>query len=372
MLWDLFCRVIDNHGDAGVCWRLAVELAGRGERVRLWIDQPEALQWMAPCGAQGVTLRDWNAAEAEAPGAAPADVVIEAFGCDLPQAFQAAMAALAVPPLWINLEYLSAEPWAAASHGLRSPQFSGPAAGLDKWFFYPGFDRATGGLLRERDLLARQAAFDRAAWLGARGWRPDEGERLAVLFAYDNPQLPLLLQSLAREPTLLLVCPGQSQRQLAGLVLPAGLRSIALPWLPQPEFDHLLWSADLNLVRGEDSWVRAIWAGRPFLWQAYPQADGAHAAKVAAFVDAFEDAAGDPGNVHHSSQRRALQLAWNGLGPWPQQALHEVPRVLPNTLWPSALLDGQAWLRWRDHLLRQPDLATQLTAFVQRHRAERR
>ena len=32
MLWDLFCRVIDNHGDLGVCWRLARDLAARGER----------------------------------------------------------------------------------------------------------------------------------------------------------------------------------------------------------------------------------------------------------------------------------------------------------------------------------------------------
>ncbi|HEY0886111.1 MAG TPA: elongation factor P maturation arginine rhamnosyltransferase EarP, partial [Ramlibacter sp.] len=22
MLWDIFCKVIDNHGDIGVCWRL--------------------------------------------------------------------------------------------------------------------------------------------------------------------------------------------------------------------------------------------------------------------------------------------------------------------------------------------------------------
>ena len=41
---DLFCRVIDNWGDAGVCWRLARQLVReRGAQVRLWIDQPQVL-----------------------------------------------------------------------------------------------------------------------------------------------------------------------------------------------------------------------------------------------------------------------------------------------------------------------------------------
>ena len=37
--WDVFCRVVDNYGDAAVCWRLARQLADEhGARVRLWID----------------------------------------------------------------------------------------------------------------------------------------------------------------------------------------------------------------------------------------------------------------------------------------------------------------------------------------------
>ncbi|HET7526824.1 MAG TPA: elongation factor P maturation arginine rhamnosyltransferase EarP, partial [Burkholderiaceae bacterium] len=42
--WDLFCRVIDNLGDAGVCWRLASDLAARGQQVRLVIDDASPLQ----------------------------------------------------------------------------------------------------------------------------------------------------------------------------------------------------------------------------------------------------------------------------------------------------------------------------------------
>ena len=46
--WDIFCQVVDNHGDLGVCWRLACALTARGQQVRLWIDDARALAWMAP------------------------------------------------------------------------------------------------------------------------------------------------------------------------------------------------------------------------------------------------------------------------------------------------------------------------------------
>ena len=160
MRWDLFCRVIDNHGDLGVCWRLAVDLASRGETVRLWVDDARALAWMAPEGAPRVELRPWPLQPVEDE---PADVVIEAFGCDLPEDFVARMAARHVPPEWINLEYLSAEDYVARSHGLPSPQRNG----LVKWFFYPGFDEGSGGLLREPSLLGQRRAFDAQAWLAS-------------------------------------------------------------------------------------------------------------------------------------------------------------------------------------------------------------
>ena len=60
MLWDLFCRVIDNFGDIGVCWRLAADLAARGETVRLWVDDPAPLRWMAPHGAPRVDVHGWT------------------------------------------------------------------------------------------------------------------------------------------------------------------------------------------------------------------------------------------------------------------------------------------------------------------------
>ena len=331
--WDLFCRVVDNHGDAGVCWRLACELARRGDTVRLVIDDASALTWMAPLGFGGVEVCAW-------PGPTePGDVVVEAFGCELPAPFAQAM--VARQPVWINLEYLSAEGYVERSHGLPSPQSSG----LTKWFFYPGFTPRTGGLLREAGLAAARAAFDRSAWLAALGLQVVAGERVVSLFCYDNPALPHLLADLALVPTLLLITPGHAARQMELLApkLPKTLRPACLPWLSQPDFDCLLWSCELNFVRGEDSLVRALWAGAPFVWQAYPQQGGVHWNKVDAMLAQWAP----PPEV------AALWRAWNGA---------------PQTRWPG-LRATPAWLHathaWRERVCTQPDLATQLQAFAQ-------
>ncbi|UUX97089.1 elongation factor P maturation arginine rhamnosyltransferase EarP [Aquabacterium sp. J223] len=354
MRWDVFCRVIDNWGDVGVCWRLAADLARRGDAVRLWLDDASALAWMAPQGAPGVQVRPW--AEAQAAPPPPGDVVVEAFGCDPPPAFVAAMAAAAPPPVWINLEYLSAEPFVERSHGLPSPQLAGPGRGLTKWFFYPGFGAGTGGLLREPDLAARQAAFDADAWRAAQGWPAADGERDVLLFCYRNPALPALRDALASAPTRLLTAAGPATEQSQALQAvggwPSALRLQPLPLLPQADFDHLLWCAELNLVRGEDSLVRALWAGRPFVWQLYPQHDGAHGPKLAAFLDRLLD--GAPAALA-AAVRRCFAV-WNGLDAGP----------LP-TLDPALLADWRAWtVDWRGRLLAQPDLVTALRAFVRR------
>ncbi|MDB5895978.1 MAG: hypothetical protein JWQ88_3509, partial [Rhodoferax sp.] len=159
MRWDIFCTVVDNFGDIGISWRLAADLAHRGEQVRLWADDPSALAWLAPDGCPGVTVHRWTRplvppVLADLP---PSDVWIEAFGCDVPPEFIATMApgiaAGAPRPMWLNLEYLSAEPYVERNHGLPSPVRDAPVAGGVKWFFYPGFTPRTGGLLREPDLL---------------------------------------------------------------------------------------------------------------------------------------------------------------------------------------------------------------------------
>lgn len=337
--WDVFCRVIDNHGDLGVSWRLSADLASRGHQVRLWCDDASALAWMAPTGQPGVAVLPWTDT---APPGGVGQVVVEAFGGEPPPAFVAAIGQAAEPPTWVNLEYLSAEAYVERCHALPSPLMSGPAAGLTRWFFYPGFTPRTGGLLREPDLQQRQAAFDAPRWRARRGLAADD--LLVSLFCYEPPALPSLLQRLEQLPRAqLLVTPGRASAAVRALPPPA----LPLHWLtpcPQPAFDEMLWACDLNCVRGEDSLVRALWAGKPFIWQIYPQHDNAHHDKLAALLDWLQAPA----------SLRRFHAIWNGVEAGELPVLDAVQ-----------LADWQACVQdARKALLAAPDLTTQLIRFI--------
>ena len=365
--WDVFCHVVDNYGDVGVCWRLARDLAERGHEVRLWLDDPQALTWMAPQGHPRVQVVPWPA-QGLCLDIEPAQVVIEAFGCTLPAPYIGRMAQLEHPAVWINLEYLSAEDYVERSHRLPSPQKAPNGRWLDKWFFFPGLTPRTGGLIREPDLATRRAAFDRDAWLLELGLRREPGERVVSLFCYDSAPVKDLVQTLQHQPTLLLAAPGAAQSLLRHQTHPAvtgaewpdrlgQLRCHPLPWLSQRDYDHLLWSADLNFVRGEDSLVRALWAQVPFIWHLYPQHDGAHAHKLQAFLAQMCKSFPDP-----LAQRvRQFYLYWNGL-------THEGNTMPWNDVFSNnGLQDWQiALVPWLHELLAQEDLSRQLTTFVER------
>lgn len=361
-LWDIFCRVIDNYGDIGVCWRLAADLAGRGERVRLWVDDPSALGWMAPLGADGVDIRPWTE-PFTTQEVTPGDIWIEAFGCEIAPEFIAIHArrtrATASKPVWINLEYLSAEGFVERSHGLPSPVMSGPGAGLTKHFFYPGFTAATGGLLREPDLAARQARFEPVAWLAQQGV-PYSGERLISLFCYEPPALSALLDTLAQDPqpTRLLVTPGRAAAAVKACIsdknrlqplwnVREALSFSYLRPLTQREFDHLLWTCDLNFVRGEDSLVRAIWANKPFIWQIYPQHDNAHHDKLEAFLNELDA----------PSSWRGFHQVWNGVRDRQDSEQTGLPD-LELGVWQQTVTTA------RRRQLQQVDLVTQLMEFA--------
>jgi uncharacterized repeat protein (TIGR03837 family) len=284
--------------------------------------------------APGVTVLRWAD---PLPEVEPGDVVIEAFGCDPPPAFVDRMAA-ARPPVWINLEYLSAEDYVERSHGLPSPQPTGWGA-TTKWFFFPGFTPATGGLLREPHALAPGAP----PWPELEVW-PRPGERCVSLFAYGDAPVRPLLDLLDDRPTLLLICAGAGQAPALDALKgrpQRHLRTQALPWLSQRDYDRLLHACDLNFARGEDSIVRAMWAGAPFVWHIYKQHDGVHARKLKALLNRMDA----------SPAVRRLWRAWNGLDPWP-----------------TALPDAPSWRdachRWRAGLVEQTDLTTQLLRFV--------
>ncbi|MDR1423648.1 MAG: elongation factor P maturation arginine rhamnosyltransferase EarP [Azoarcus sp.] len=353
--WEIFCRVVDNYGDIGVCWRLARALVGRhGVGVRLWSDDWETLMRLCPQAQHdgvrvaGVELRHWVEPFAQA---VPGDVVIEAFGCGLPASHVQAMAARKRPPVWINLEYLSAEDWVRGCHGLASPQ---ARVALSKYFFFPGFTAGTGGLIRESRLFERR---DRVQ-VG----RPRNEVLTVSLFSYEQPALAGLLHCwrTGSEPMCLLVPEGRalsSVNTALGVELTAGqsarfgvLQVEVLPFMDQESYDEILWQCDLNFVRGEDSFVRAQWAARPLVWHIYPQEDEAHLKKLDAFLALY--CAGLA-----ASAAKALAdfwHAWNGCGD-PAAAWPGFARILP-------LLDAHA-RHWCEGLGEQPSLVDALWDF---------
>ncbi len=371
-IWDIVCRVVDNFGDAGVCWRLARLLRQEHDLpVRLWIDDLKTLQALHPGldpeasvqSCAGITVCRWPQAGLPEPEAA---VIIEAFGCGLPEEWVARMAKTARPPLWIILEYLSAEDWVDSHHGLSSPH---PQLALPRYFFFPGFTPLTGGLLREADLLPRRDNFDTAArdaFWNELGFDAPQVSA-ASLFAYADAPVAALLSAMAADARpLVLAVPegpllaivrywlGAEARTGQGPWRRGALEVRALPFLPQEQYDELLWACDFNFVRGEDSFVRAQWAGKPLVWQPYRQDDGAHQRKMAAFLARYCSELASPA-------ADALRGFWRG---WNEGSVDLAP-AWHDFRSEVADLAGHA-REWTTRLADGGELAAQLVEFARR------
>jgi uncharacterized repeat protein (TIGR03837 family) len=370
--WDIFCTVVDNYGDIGVCWRLARQLAAEyGLHVRLWVDDLASFAQLAPAldptrDAQslcGVEIRRWLTPFA---ATTPAEVVIEAFACEVPAVYVAAMALQDPKPLWINLEYLSAEAWVEDHHGLPSPH---PQLPLTKYFFFPGFTEKTGGLLREAELITARSAFQNDAQEQAIGWRsigvePVPRALTVSLFAYPTaPLAPLLAAWIASPMPIICLVPDTPLATIIGTalgydrlkpgqrIIRGTLTLVGVPFLAQPEYDKLLWACDLNFVRGEDSFVRAQWAAKPFVWHIYPQSDAVHRVKLEAFIAHYCQGAPAP----LAQALAAFWRAWN-------TADGEIAAAWP--LFAAALPQLADHARhWAARRAMHPDLATQLVKF---------
>jgi uncharacterized repeat protein (TIGR03837 family) len=349
---DLFCQIVDNLGDIGVMWRLARQLTQeKGWHIRLWVDKLEQFKRIERAidahlprqTCQEIEVYQWL--DPWVP-VTPHPIVIAGFSCALPDEY---VKQLAGHPssIWLQLEYLSAEDWIDSFHGLHSQRNDT----LKPLFFFPGFTERTGGLMREHGLLEQrnqwQISQQRGPWLAALGVNVGEPVKLVSVFTYPHAPLQLLIHQLRQtgERFHLLIPSGQSMPSC-----PEGEQVTwqAIEFLNQPEYDKLLWSCDLNLVRGEDSFMRAIWAGKPMFWQIYPQTDGAHHAKLDAWL------------------KRSCTSAPVA------SAMHEWADGKLNTDL-SPHLTGPGWENWQQtsatwchELAQQSDLATRLDTAVRR------
>lgn len=356
--WDMFCQVVDNFGDIGVSWRLACQLADEHNvTVTLWIDDLTVAKKIFRAGHSKVKVQHWHA-QADFPEIAP--VVIETFSCGLPERYQQAMSP---QTLWLNVDYLSAEDWVEGFHGRPSPQ----ANGLVRYFIYPGFSTQTGGLLRERFLPAMKQQAEQStpsAWQQL-GLAPAPSVINLSLFCYAHAPIRELLDSLAASPyrSRLIVPESVATVVLQALKLDAiksgqsvqhqNCEITVIPFLSQIDYDLLLALCDVNFVRGEDSWIRAIWAGKPMVWLPYQQSENTHLQKLDAFLKRYLALADDEVKVQVTS----VMQAW-ATGAWSDERWRD---LISN----------------RDHIMRhaqayacqlsqQPDLATNLVIFIEK------
>jgi uncharacterized repeat protein (TIGR03837 family) len=339
MRWDIFCQIVDNYGDAGVCWRLARALSRLSSssvnnvecddsRIRLFCDDLNVLNVIthgdavAHGASLGVEVLPWSAAESPAILASVGDVVIEAFACHLPKPYVEAMVqktsqkVSVKQPIWINLEYLTAEAWADDMHLMPSPQNNG----LNKYFYFPGFTPKAGGvLLGDWDEVTSNSLNIPTSLSSAfESCRPKS--KKVSIFNYKQAPLDAWLDSVNQvalehgEMVDVFLCADQNVSTTTQATLSSvdsAVNLIQLPFIPQEDYDYLLSVCDINLVRGEDSFVRAQWAGKPFIWDIYPQSDLAHEVKLDAFLERYFEGG--------SAKLRAIGMSamkWGSASDW--------------------------------------------------------
>ncbi|MBR7746579.1 elongation factor P maturation arginine rhamnosyltransferase EarP [Undibacterium baiyunense] len=369
----LFCKVVDNFGDIGICWRLVRQLRNEHAiEVTLWVDDLASFKKICPevCiesehqTVQHIQIQHWQRQDQQFEVADIADIVIEFFGCDIPPNYIATMAKCQPQPIWINLEGLTAEDWVEGCHTLPS---SHPQYPLTKYFFFPGFNKKTGGLILEKDLLEQAQQFnlekqEKNAFLHNLGLSDQDVKSFKIsMFCYPHAPLMDLLKTWEHsiEKISCLIPTGVAQDKIAGFLQceplsgskyqKGNLSLHIIPFLPQAEYDKLLWSCDLNFVRGEDSFVRAQWAGKAFIWHIYPQDENLHHKKLKAFL-----------NVHdaESQASKLFSLAWNGVSQapnWPE-------------LWSNFRADlnsiQQLSLDWQQQMRNLGDMSSNLLSFI--------
>lgn len=372
---DIFCSVIDNFGDIGICWRFARQLVAEHQLdVTLWVDDlksfaricPEVQPAVLTQRIAGVLVRFWSQPLPQLSPQEYPKLVIEALACTIPATYLTALAAHQPQALWLNLEYLSAEDWVHGCHGLASPQ---QGLSLNKYFFFPGFTAQTGALLRERDLVQRLDAFAGNTAAQHQFWTElglshvIDFDTKVSLFAYGQASIGSWLEQLctAQTSTALLVPEGVLANQLKTLWPELATAASAqrgqlciniLSFMPQPQYDYLLAACDINFVRGEDSVIRAHWAAKPFIWQIYRQQELAHQVKLEAFLAKYLQQATAP----IRNLLVAVHQRWDNESPLAE-------------LWPL-LLENKDKIalynrEWRSFLMTHEDLASNLVRFAE-------
>ena len=281
---DIFCQVIDNYGDVGVAYRLAREFKRvyPNKKLRFVINQTEELNLIRKSEDIEIILyKDISKIENSA------DLIIESFGCEIPKKYMDK--ALKNSKLIINLEYFSAEKWVDDFHLQES--FLG--GNLKKYFFIPGLSEKSGGILLDNEFLERKKKVEanKEYYLEKFGIK-EKYDLIGSVFSYEK-NFDSLIEELKKlgKKIILLILSEKTQKNFIKYFDNNNyydkIKFVKLPFFTYNKYEELLALCDFNLVRGEDSFVRALLLGKPFLWHIYPQDENTHIEKLESFLEKY-------------------------------------------------------------------------------------
>lgn len=305
---DIFCEIIDNYGDIGVVYRTAKELQKifPESKIRAFLNRLDEFKKinsqvidLPSQNIDGIEYITFDYLRDNANKLLTAQVIIEAFGCQIPEEY--IEIAYDNSELLINLEYLSAEDWIEDFHLQSSPLGRGK---LKKVFFMPGFTEKSGGVIADSNYLERIQRVLENKEFYEKKYLSDiedrENKIVGTLFSYEKNFTPLLEDLKKLDKDVVILAMGEkTQDSLRKILKNFSIEDFRnslkygkieikfLNFLNQEEYEELINIVDFNFVRGEDSFIRAVLTGKPYMWHIYCQEEYAHMDKIEGFLDKY-------------------------------------------------------------------------------------
>lgn len=305
---DIFCEIIDNYGDIGVVYRTAKELQKifPESKIRVFLNRLDEFKKinsqvidLPSQNIDGIEYITFDYLRDNANKLLTAQVIIEAFGCQIPEEY--IEIAYDNSELLINLEYLSAEDWIEDFHLQSSPLGRGK---LKKVFFMPGFTEKSGGVIADSNYLERIQRVLENKEFYEKKYLSDiedrENKIVGTLFSYEKNFTPLLEDLKKLDKDVVILAMGEkTQDSLRKILKNFSIEDFRnslkygkieikfLNFLNQEEYEELINIVDFNFVRGEDSFIRAVLTGKPYMWHIYCQEEYAHMDKIEGFLDKY-------------------------------------------------------------------------------------
>lgn len=332
---DIFCEIIDNYGDIGVVYRLAHELYETYDKkikIRVFLNRIDEFLAINKKAKKleiqeitGISYITFDYLEKNIDKFKPSSVIIEAFGCNISNIYMEK--AYFESDLLINLEYLSAEDWIEDFHLMSSPIGKGK---LKKIFFMPGFTQKSGGIIIDDDYIKRIENVKNNYDFYKNKYLSDidtTNKLVGTIFSYEKNFENLLKNLEELDKNIVLLAMGSKTQESIKKILKKNQKNIIevfgntwkygkidivmYDFLNQEEYEELINLVDFNFVRGEDSFIRAVLTGKPYIWHIYCQDEYTHLEKLDSFLDKYERIVKNDENIKYLQEIRKLFKDYN-------------------------------------------------------------